>query len=555
MKTINKKLSIIGFVLLLFAIIPSFIALTKPGFFPTHDYIYIARVYSMREALYDGQFPVRWVDAFRYGDPLYNFYAPLVYYVGAALKTFLPSYLVTVKVLFGLGFILSFFSMFLFVKEILGKKAAIISSLLYLYAPYRSVDVYVRGALSESWSFIFFPLIFLFSYKISKERESINIVFLALSIAGLFLTHNIMALLFTPFFVLWFIYLIYEKKNINTLFGLTLASVISFLLSSSYLLPALLEKKYIQAQFVTGGYFDFRAHFVAIYQFFKLFWGYGASLWGVDDDMSLQLGVVHWIFIGFAILIIFVAKKFDVRKTIKKNKLFILLMFLFLITLFMQHNRSTFLWLNLPYLSYTQFPWRFMGLSVFFASMLAGFVAKINKISLPATFLVLILVIIAYVPFFKPESYYLDSVDNHYISKEVLKKDDKVPKDYLPKWVERTREYSYDFLPYSDSTEVSVQNFHKKSNKITFRINIEKSSEIIIPLYYYPGWKVYDNKEKKEINEPRGEGLVSFDLEKGFHDIQMIFEDTPIRKISNLLSIVGAATVILIICKKNFLNF
>ena len=137
------KISKWAFLLLFIITIPSIIALFNPGFFPTHDYIYIARIYQMAQALSDGQFPVRWVEGFRYGDPTYNFYAPFPYYLGALISYLGFSFLATTKILFGLSFFLSVVTMYLLIKELFGRKLALAASALYLYAPYRSLDVYV----------------------------------------------------------------------------------------------------------------------------------------------------------------------------------------------------------------------------------------------------------------------------------------------------------------------------------------------------------------------------------------------------------------------------
>src|SRR3989344_5903619 len=52
-------------------------------FFPLHDYTHVARLSEMHRALVDGYLPVRWSKnlGFGYGMPLFNFYAPLFYYV------------------------------------------------------------------------------------------------------------------------------------------------------------------------------------------------------------------------------------------------------------------------------------------------------------------------------------------------------------------------------------------------------------------------------------------------------------------------------------------
>src|SRR6266571_3739128 len=56
----------------------------ESGFFPIHDDTQVARVFEMNKSLGDGMFPVRWVSdlGYGYGYPIFNFYAPLAYYVG-----------------------------------------------------------------------------------------------------------------------------------------------------------------------------------------------------------------------------------------------------------------------------------------------------------------------------------------------------------------------------------------------------------------------------------------------------------------------------------------
>lgn len=164
---INKILIAALIVATIFVLLP----LTKPGFFPTQDFIHVARIYEMDIALKDGQFPVRWVPDFRYGEPLFNFYAPLPFYIGSAVHNIGFGFLDTIKILLGLGFVLSTIAMFYLGKELFGRWGGLISAILYLYAPYHSVDVYVRGAMSESLALIFFPLIFLSAYKHSQKNQ------------------------------------------------------------------------------------------------------------------------------------------------------------------------------------------------------------------------------------------------------------------------------------------------------------------------------------------------------------------------------------------------
>ena len=55
------------------------------GYFPMHDDTQPARVFAMSQELKRGVFPVRLVDylGYGFGYPLFNFYAPLPYYLGS----------------------------------------------------------------------------------------------------------------------------------------------------------------------------------------------------------------------------------------------------------------------------------------------------------------------------------------------------------------------------------------------------------------------------------------------------------------------------------------
>ena len=67
----------------------------------------------------------------------------------------------TVKITLGLSLVVSGWLMYLFARKYWGNLGGLISGLFYVYAPYRAVDVWVRGALPESLAFVFYPLILL----------------------------------------------------------------------------------------------------------------------------------------------------------------------------------------------------------------------------------------------------------------------------------------------------------------------------------------------------------------------------------------------------------
>ena len=541
MKKKLKKLSKFWWILVLPFLIPSFNRLIHKGFFPTQDYIYVARIYQMDKSLKDGQFPVRWVPDFRYGEPLFNFYAPLTYYAGSLVHTFNISFLDTAKVLYALGFVLSFISMYFFGKELWGKAGGLLSAFVYLYAPYRALDVYVRGDLSESWVFIFLPLIFLGVLKLSREINGKNIALLSLSLAGLFYTHNVMTMLIAPFFVLWIIFVVWKEKNSKLIVPLLSTSLLGVGLGASFLLPAYFEKSFVQVQHLTDGYFDFRAHFVELRQFFSTFWGYGASTWLGDDGMSFQLGVMQWVALGSIPILIFIK-----RKKFKKEKILYtvaFLFFVFLFSVFLQHNKSTFIWLNIPLLQYVQFPWRFMAISTFFAASLAGVLALLlPKMRYVILGVFVVLLIIFNYNYFRFESYYEDSVDSHYISSETLSKDDRLPKDYLPVWV-KVRKSEKITSPIVIGGEAEVSNFTTRSNSAKFDLSVSKEATLEVPITYFPGWTVRLNGAKVNLDDPGELGLIRFPAAPGEYDVDVRLENTPLRTVGNLISFISLLIV------------
>lgn len=537
-------------VLVLLLCIPLILPLLKQGFFPTHDYIYVARIQQLDLALKSGHFPVRWSPDFRYGEALFNFYAPLPYYVGSFVHTIGFSFLSTTKILLGLSLVLSGLTMFFLGKELFGKWGGLIASTLYMYAPYRSVDIYVRGALSESWAFVFLPLIFLFSYKLFKRNENKHIILLALSLAGLFYTHNIMTMMIAPFLSLWLIILVIQNKKVDLIKKYLFGLLLGLGLGASYLIPAYFEKKFIQTQHLTFGYFDFRAHFVTLKQILEPFWGYGASTWGNGDGFSLQVGLVHLFIIGIGILVLIFSKKLE-----RVRKIYLgVFIFSFFVSLFFQHNKSAFIWEKISQLEFIQFPWRFMGISIFFASIVGGMLTllvkdfRLGRIGMVFLFFI---TVFTYVGYFKPESYYLDSIDEHYISKEnILQRNDKVPKDYLPIWVKVLAQGRQE-TPKIILGEGEIINYDKKITSASFEVEMEKEGLIDVPIYYFPGWEVKVDGGMQEFKEPGELGFIRVEVEEGAHTVILNFRNTPLRNVSNLLTVASIGVVAFLVKRKN----
>ena len=134
-----------------------------PGYFSHHDTLQIIRIFEMRKCFADLQIPCRWVPDMGYGNgyPLFNFYGVMPYYLGA-IVSFILGYIGAAKFLFFLPLVLGGIGMYFLGKELFGKIPGTIAALLYLFAPYRALDTYVRGDVGESFALAIIPFIFYF---------------------------------------------------------------------------------------------------------------------------------------------------------------------------------------------------------------------------------------------------------------------------------------------------------------------------------------------------------------------------------------------------------
>lgn len=503
-----KKSFIFVFALLI-VLIPTFLRMVRPGIFSTQDFHFF-RLFEFNKCIQTLEIPCRWApDAgLGYGEPLFNFYSQLPYVFGELFHLIGFQVVDSLKIVFALSFVLSGLSMFVLANKIWKDKyAALISSVIYVYAPYRAVDVWVRGALPEAISFIFFPLIIYFLDEAITEKGIKNKLLLGLILGLTVLNHNLSLIMFAPFLVIWTLFRVVANKKFKSLFLLLVPILIAITLSAFYILPVIFESKYIDLESTTRGYFDFRAHFVTIPQLLiSRFWGYGGSTWGSEDGLSLSIGQIQWM------LPVFVFGYLVVKKKIKENKEFIFLLALGWLYLFMTHNKSAFIWEQFSFMKYIQFPWRFLSISLFSFSLASGVVAKLfGRGKLLIISLLIVVTVGLNFSFFKEDIWY-NYADSDLTSGEL--------------WTLQRTASIGDFWPLFG---------HKIPDK-------PASGEFI---NYFPGWKIKEG-DKYIDAIPDDNGLIPYKDSK--------FTNTPIRTIGNLISLSGLVLFIAIYTFKHKFN-
>jgi hypothetical protein len=530
----RKLLPWLGVILLSFF---SFKSLLKPGYFPMHDDMQAMRVLQMDKCFRDGQIPCRWVPdmGFGYGYPQFLYYSPLPYYLMEAVHLSGFSVLDSVKIGFALSFVASGLSMFLLGQALWGSWGGLVSAIFYVYAPYRVSDVYTRGAVGEFWAMAFLPLIFWAILKLVKKEQFRSVAFLALACGGLMLTHNITTLAFTPLAALWGLFLLWRERKWRLLPRLVLGGFWGFALAGFFILPVVLEKRFVHVETMTMGYFNYLAHFLSLRQlFFSGHWGYGSSELGQFDDLSFSLGLWHWLLAAIVVA---------ASALYKQRKHLLTVGFIFLLALgviFMTHQRSVFIWNLLPFLKYFQFPWRFLSPATFLLSLLAGGILLFIDSRRTKVFisLILVLVVIVFNSFYCRPRLWYEISDQDKFSGELWEKQLTISIfDYLPIYAASPPAQKAPEGPEVIEGEAQINAFKKGTDWQEGEVTVFKEARIQLPLYYFPGFTLYLNGRKAALDRSSSLGLISFKAPVGDHQFRVKLERTPVRWMGDLLSL------------------
>jgi hypothetical protein len=154
-----------------------------------------------------GEFLPAWGGGFNagYGSPLLVFFPPVTGFVNALPVLAGVPVTTGVSVLALLVHLLSGVAFFGWARAAGLKRSALPAAVVYMVAPYRLVDLYLRSALAEHWAFIWPPLI-LWVAGSKKMRPLSEISLTAVLVAGLLLTNIPLAVLFGIGLAVWFFF-------------------------------------------------------------------------------------------------------------------------------------------------------------------------------------------------------------------------------------------------------------------------------------------------------------------------------------------------------------
>jgi hypothetical protein len=482
-------------ILSLLAVYPLF----QKGFFLSDDGEWmVIRFSAFYQTLGNGQLPPRFFGRLNhgFGYPIGVFLYPAFMYFATPLKLVGLGYADAIKTVIISSFLFSGVGTYLWLRLRFSVLAAIMGALLYVYFPYHLYDLYVRGSVGELVGFAVLPFLLI---SIAKK----NVAWGSLLYGLLILSHNTFAFLLTPFLI---IYTYFHQRSLlwMYLFGL--------LASAFFWFPSLSELPYT------------RFSEVAISRWQDYFLS--------EENFSL-VGIT-----GFLLLTVSAYGIFKGDKTVR------LFAVIGVISLFFASSYSAIMWSNgiLPKL--VQFPWRFLILAVCAGSFLIAYsidsLKGQKKIFLAA--LMTIIIAISALPILqeyksvvRDEGFYATNEDTTTTHGE-----------YMPRWVKKVPLEHPNQRGFWKTGNGEITVASQNSNRTQLSLKSSEGGEFTLNKIYYPGWQAALNGEPIPVLTS-DEGYVMVHIPPGEHTIDFTFRETFFRFLSNIVSVLSIAVLVLFI--------
>lgn len=537
MKKVIYSEHFVAFVILLAFSLFALVDLLKPGIPLTHDgKDHVARIANFYAALSEGILVPRWAANLNwgYGHPILMFLYPLPSYIASLFHSVGFDLSNSLKLVFATTYIASGVGMYFWLRTFLGKYPAVLGSVLYLFLPYRFIDLYVRGAIGEHVAFVFPPLILLFSSMILRRRKVLGYILTSISMAGLLLSHNAISIMFLPIFFGWFVLQFFIHKRVGLFFGQSLSLLLGFGLSAFFWIPAFLEGKYTLRDIVTGGG-EYADRFVSITSLLYGDWNYG-----ITGQFSTQIGIggLVWGVIG----LIFLLNK-------KKNKKMQISFFWYLVFLgsvFLMIPISKPIYEIVTTLQKFQFPWRFLSVTVFSLSIVSAISVSYFKPSYQKILVLVSLIMIAILAYSQVKAKgYLVQADEFY--KDIYQGTTDTGES-APIWSVRFMEKEPKSPVEVIGGKALVGSYNKSTAKRTYEVQASGSATIRENTLYFPNWEVYVNGVivPLQYQDPNNRGVMTFKVPDGVNKVEVVFKDTKVRIFANLISVLSGIGLIFI---------
>lgn len=487
------------------------------------------------------------------------FYSPLTAYAPLIFKIFNFTFTNCLKIFMFAVTLLSGITMYTFMMNVTkNKNVSLLSSILYVLAPYRITDMYIRIAVAELASFVFIPIIFDGLYSVLKEEKlSFKLIW---GTVGLILTHTVITMYMAIICLLYLVFNIKKLKSIKVIRILAISLVCILLITSFYWVGLLQHHNatsyevFVPGRMEVGNKLEY--YKTEFYQLFHT---------NKDQTMIYAIGLVTVL----GLVLTPIAWK-NVEKDYKRTYV-LFLIFGIILTIM---TLTFFPFEKLPSIfKMIQFTFRLYEFTAFFFAFVAGInygiIIKNFKI-----FDVIVLAVIStllLIPYKSKLEYELSTNEDRLIEGvRVTENTGRVhagmaSMEYLPSKafkVLNTYIANRKDEPIITNGEAEILNYSKNRTNLEFELANMKSKQeadnqnnkteagltIELPYIYYLGYRVYANGSEIEYAESDN-GFVQIKINPALYEqnvkINMKYTGTNEMIVASVISIVSAMIIVI----------
>lgn len=522
--------------------------------------LHVHRIFAMTTLLQHGQLWPRWIPWFHlgYGYPVFNFYPPGTFYLGGLLGILGISAPAAFTLLAALAWVLGSLGTYGLARRFLPGSAALLAAMLWSYAPSRLYEVWHQGSLPQMMAAALVPWVLWGLIRAAQQPTRRNAVWLALSLAGMILSHQpitlIAALFVAPAAIilpLW-----YGRREgqtvrrlIYTFGGLALGGG----LTAIFLLPLALELKYVLSARQAPDVIPYLiSNFLQPSQLFTQ--PLPMDLTDLRFELPETLGLVGGIFSLLGLLALIRHKRFGVLLILGGALGF---------SVFMLLRPSLPLWETIPFMAQLRFPSRLLRVGALFIALAGGAALlwipeRWRSAALGAG---LTIALIAALPLVYPNQRFvnwpnLSALDEVRMEEVEWNWGTTSYDEFNPIWGEQPGwDAAIEPETYiTDPMRVFVNRLDmirqypdlqvEELGGMNYRITVASDRMVRFRQFYYPGWTATLDGQPVEIYPEDEIGQIAMDVPAGEHTISLAYTGTPVQAVGALITVASLVVAV-----------
>jgi len=518
-----------------------------------HDALeYPPRLVEFHENIAHGRLLPTWAPDLGngFGQPLFLFSPPLFYVVAEIFHLAGAGLALSIELGTLVFLLVAGFGACLAGREAWGRRGGLVTGAAFLLSPYLLLDLFVRGNGAEFAGLALYPWAAWALLRPGRGQRLRGIAPLAAIVALVALCHLGAALILGLALIVMGALLAWLRRDPWAAARVVSALFLAVALAAFFVVPAAAHLGDVKTSLLRSGSLAYERHFVEPHQLVDSPWGYGLSVPGDADGMSLSVGLVHLFLGATAVVLLFLLGRGAHGDRRPHGAASLAGIFLAVAGLFalLTTTASAPIWDALPPLQYLAYPWRLLSIVSLCLSLAAGGIAAV---SLPGgrrttrTLGVLsILVLLAWgYPKARP-SEYLTFDDAYYAPARIaaLGINTTTREEYEPRWV-TSRPPARDREIEIVSGKAFVLSKEGNAWRREYRIEVEREAALVMDLFYFPGWDARVDGDETKIGAREGDGRMRVTLPAGTHDLTLELRATGAQVLGRGISVLALLAV------------